>query len=74
MPLAGGLTSLGFSTLSATVLGTPTIVGTTGMVGTAGRVAAPTAGGEVAAGGGDEDSAFPTKVPENLTQEEKELS
>lgn len=65
---------MGFSTLSATVLGTPTIVGTTGMVGTAGRVAAPTAGGEVAAGGGDEDSAFPTKVPENLTQEEKEFS
>ena len=67
----GGLTSFGFSTLSATVLGTPTIVGTTGIVGTAGSVAAATAGGEVAAGGGDVDSALPTNVPENLTQEKK---
>jgi len=47
------------------------MVGTTGMVGTAGRVVAATAGGEAAAGGGDVDSAFPTNVPENLTQERR---
>ena len=46
-------------------------MGTTGIVGTAGSVAAATAGGEVAAGGGDVDSALPTNVPENLTQEKK---
>lgn len=49
---------------------TPTIVGTTGIVGTAGSVAAATAGGEVVAAG-DADSALPTNVPENLTQEKK---
>lgn len=32
---------------------------------------AATAGGEAAAGGGDVDSALPTNVPENLTQEGK---
>lgn len=32
---------------------------------------AATAGGEAAAGGGDVDSALPTNVPENLTQENK---
>lgn len=56
------------------MLGTPTIVGTTGIVGTAGSVAAATAGREVAAGGGDVDSALPTNVPENLTQEKKKQS
>lgn len=34
-------------------------------------MAAATAGGEVAAGGGDVDSALPTNVPENLIQEKK---
>lgn len=71
MPLAGGLTSFGFSTPSATALGTPTMVGTTGMVGTAGRVAAAAAGGGAAAAGGEVDSALPTNVPENLTQEKR---